>query len=142
MAALLLLILAAIWFAFIAPTKVAVMTLAMLFVVSLTIKALTVRVAGQQVSYSTALKAASLSIFLFFVVGFFLGGLFSSSAKGFTFLAVGSPFPLFVPVALLLAFISGFHLCLPTSFKGSAVVAFASTAISVFAFYLLRVIFR
>lgn len=142
MAALFILILAAIGFAFIAPTKVVAITFAMLFVVSFTIKALTVRVSGQQVSYATSLKAASVSVFLFLITGFFLGGLFLPSAKGFTFLAVGSPFSLFVPLALLIAFIFGFHICLPTSFKGSTVVAVASTAISVFAFYLLRSVFQ
>lgn len=138
MAAYFLIILATIWFAFITPFKVVAMTFTVLFLVALTIKALTVRVSGQQVGYSTALKAVALSIFLFLLSGFFMGGLFSTKSSGFTFLVASASLPILVPVILLLAFILGFHLCLPTSFKGSSIVSVAATAVSVAIFYLLR----
>ena len=58
----------------------------------------------------------------------------------FTFAALVALNPLVVPAILLGAYILGFHLCLPTNFGGSAVVAALSTIASVAVIFGLRAV--
>jgi hypothetical protein len=122
-----LLILALIWFAFLVPPKVAVMTAVGAFLIAVSVRAITAHVSGMQVTYVASIKAVFWSI-AFFVIALLLvlGGF-----QHFTFAALVAFNPVVVPAILLGAYVLGFHFCLPTSFGASAIVALLSTIASV-----------
>ncbi len=131
-----LVILALIWFAFLAPLRVVAITAVGAFLISAAVRAITTYVSGAQVTYSSSIKAVFLSIIFFVIAVLFLVGGF----QHFTFAALVALNPLVVPAVLLGAYILGFHLCLPTNFGGSAVVAALSTVASVAVIFGLRAV--
>ncbi len=133
----LLLIGAFIFFAFIAPLKVTIVTCLFLLVIAAVVRFSTQAVVGFETSYGQAAKAVGLSFF-FLLVAFFT--LFSF-AKGtginkFTGLAGNLVFAGFFS-----AYVLGFKLSLSLSFGQSAAVAIVSTVLSTALFVLLRGLF-
>lgn len=129
-----LVILAVIWFAFLAPPRVVAITAAGAILIAFSVRAIATHVAGAPVALSSSIKAVSLSLIFFTIALLFLVGGF----QHFTFAVLVALNPAVVPAILLVAYILGFHLCLPTSFGGSAVVAVLSTLASVAIIFGLR----
>jgi hypothetical protein len=122
----LLLALAAIAFAFLAPPKVtlaaALFLLAMMFVTRFVAR----MVSGIEHSYGDAIKAVGLSLFFLFGAACWLlsfsKGTGISQFDGFAALAVNAGF--------FTAYVLGFQLCLRLTFSASAVVAVMSSVVS------------
>ena len=121
-----LIILGVIWFAFLAPPRVVAITAVGCFLIAASVSAIATRVSGAPVGYLSSIKAVLLSLVFFSVAAFmFVGGL-----QHFTFATLVALNPFVVPVGLLGAYVLGFHLCLPTNFGASALVAALSTIAS------------
>lgn len=131
-----LIILGSIWFAFIAPPHVVAITAVACFLIAASVKTVVACTTGMQVGLWSSIKAVSLSLLLVFVVLLMFAGGLQHFTIAF-FLALN---PVVVLISLLGAYVLGFHLCLPTTFGASALVALLSTIASVAIIYGLKAV--
>ena len=132
----LLLIGAIIWFAFIAPLKITLIT-SLFVLLSLTIVRFTTQaVTGDQVTFGEAAKAVSLS-FIFLAIVIFTLISFSYGLHGVSIHIAGlAAYVIFG--ATLVAYIFGYRMGLGISFGASAIIALISSVASVVTFMLIR----
>lgn len=132
----LLLIGAILWFAFIAPLKVTLVTgLFVLFLLAI-VRFSTQAVTGTQASFGEAAKAISLS-FIFLAIAIFTLVSFSYAPKGMNINLTGlAGYTVFA--VTLAAYVLGYKTGLGISFGASTVIALISSVASTVAFMLIR----
>lgn len=122
----LLFIAAFLFFAFIAPIKVTLVTCVLMLLITTTVKVSARLIADAETSYGEAFKAVGFAFFFLLVVLFTL----VSFSKG-TGISQFSGLPaLGVIAAFFAAYIAGFRLGLGVTFGASAAIALVSTIIS------------
>lgn len=123
-----------IWFAFLAPMKVTVVTSLFLLLVTSLIRYSAQAIGGAEVSFSEAVKAIGSSIFFLVIAAFtllsFLVGSPIHKISGLPAIAVLGGF--------FFAYVLGFKLSLGISFASGAAVALIATIVSTGAFFFLR----
>jgi hypothetical protein len=115
-----------LFFAFMAPVKVTVVTCMLLLLVTSVVKVSANAVANTNTTFGEAFKAVGLSFF-FGVVALFTLVSFSKGTGTSTFSGLSA---MAVLCALLASYVLGFKVALGTSFASSAVIALISTIIS------------
>jgi hypothetical protein len=109
-------------FAMFASIKTLLVMVTGCFLIASVVKIAAANFSGTTVTYGDALKAVAASTALLAFTGFLIGGI-THSGPGTNW---GGPILLFIPLAFI-SYTLGFHCCLPTNFKSSAIVASVST---------------
>lgn len=123
---ILLLVVALIFFAVIAPLKTTAIFAALILLILFTVKISTKIVTGNNVSLSEAFKAVGLSLFFACIAAFTITSF--SSATGIS--DFRNTRAVIVIGLLFSSYIAGFSAALGTKFGSSAVIAAISTAVS------------
>lgn len=118
-------VLAFVAFAFAAPTKVTVLCAVLLLLITLTVVAVTQAVAGTSTTLSSAFKAVFLSLCFLAVWLLTLLSYLKGGDRSFHELSL-----VVLLASLFGAFVMGFKVALPLTFRSSAIVAVLSTGIS------------
>ncbi|GAA5163691.1 hypothetical protein [Viridibacterium curvum] len=116
-----------LWFAFVAPLRVVLLTAACCLAIAFGVRLVAHAIAGVSVGYGKAITAVLLSAFLLLLTLLLIAGGFRDMSW-IKFMALN---PLSILFMLVASYVVGYHLCLGTQLWASSVIALLSAVITV-----------